>query len=427
MIKSTRFLKKTMIGGNINKDIILILDKTCLLFQELKDNYNNSDLKKNNLFRGLYSLAENDTPKALEIINLIGNTYNDISYLAIKVKVFSAEKLINNALDVIKEIPENKRKKRIYMPIYESLCLDDKDSAFTFMKTNIYKKFRLFESELECLYDHINSNNINTFMQIMTDNDIIIQKDTKLSKIIKTIGYDTKIVQIGTNHKCPNCSNSVIKIPFNETNRKQLITNLEKVYLDGKIIVMDELKNNIHKNKYNAFIDGNNVLFYIDRSITLNSFIRLKSIYNEISKTHTPLITLHIRHKDFLNKSLKGSDFTEAMKILDSLKKSIFYTPYKMNDDWFFIWAGITTENSLVITNDLLRDHINKISEENIISNTLFRWISDYVVHYEFPNSRKSKESKLTYPDDISFKIQQNNSVWHLPINNNMWICQGSK
>ena len=40
-----------------------------------------------------------------------------------------------------------------------------------------------------------------------------------------------------------------------------------------------------------------------------------------------------------------------------------------MNDDWFFIWAGITTNNSLVVTNDLLRDHINTISVENIYHN----------------------------------------------------------
>jgi hypothetical protein len=426
MIKSTRFLKKTMLGENINKDIVLVLDKTFLLFQKLKENYNNSDLKKNNLFRGLNSLAKNDTSKALEIINLIGDTYDDISYLAIKIKVFSAEKLIDNALEVIEQITENKRKKRMYMPIYESLCVNDKDTAFNFMKTNIYKKFRLFESELECLYDYINSDNINIFMKIMSDNDIVIQKDTELSEKLKEIGYNTKIVQIGTNHKCPNCSNAVIKIPFNDNSRKQLITNLEKVYLNGKIIVMDELEKRIHKKKYDAFIDGNNVLFYIDRAITLNSFIRLKSIYEEISKTHKPLITLHRRHNDFLNKNLKGSDFTKAMKILNSLKESIFYTPYKMNDDWFFIWAGITIKNSLVVTNDLLRDHINKISEENIISNTLLRWISDHVIRYDFPNSRNSKDSMLTYPDDISFKIQQNNSVWHLPINKGRWICQGS-
>ena len=180
--------------------------------------------------------------------------------------------------------------------------------------------------------------------------------------------------------------------------------NLEKVYLNDKIIVMDELTGRINKKEYNAFIDGNNILFYIDRKITLNSFIRLKSIYEEISKTHKPLITLHRRHKDYLKKNLVGSGYQQAIDILNSLKKVIFYTPYKMNDDWFFIWAGITTNNSVVVTNDLLRDHISKISEENIISNTLSRWISDYIVQYDFTNANP-KNAVLKYPNQISIKI----------------------
>lgn len=413
-----------MLGGNINNDIILILDQSNLLYQKLKENYNNPKLTKNNLFRGLNNLSESDTSKALDIINLIGDTYEDISYLAIKVKVFSVEDLLDNALKVIEKIPVKKRKKRLYMPIYESLCKKNKVLAFDFLKDNIYKKYRLFEFELECLYDKINASNIDIFMHIMSDNDIIIKKDKKLAEKIRKFGRNTKIVKINNNNKCPNCNNIIIKIPFNESDRIQLINNLEKVYLNEKIIIMDELKKTIKNKNYNAFIDGNNILFYIDRSITLNSFIRLESIYKEISKTHRPLITLHRRHKDFLNKNLKGSDFKKAVKILESLKKNIFYTPYKMNDDWFFIWAGITTNNSLVVTNDLLRDHINKISEENIISNTLFRWISDYIVRYDFINTNPYNPI-LTYPNKISVKIQQNNNVWHLPINKEEWICLG--
>jgi len=414
-----------MARGNINKEMILVLDKPIVLFQKLKDNYNNSDLKKHNLFRGLYNLAENDTSKALEIIILIGDKYDDISYLAIKVKVFSAEKLIDNALEVISQIPERKRKKRFYIPIYESLCIDNPEYAFIFLQQNIYKKYRLFEAELECLYDHINIDNIDIFMKIMADNDIIVRKEMELSSKIKALNYNTKIIQLNDNHKCPNCSNLILKIPFDGCDRMQLITNLEKVYLNNKIIVMNGLRKQIQKKNYNVFIDGNNILFYIDRKITTNSFIRLKSIYEEIAKTYNPLIILHRRHKDYLKKNLKGRDFQKAMGILNSLKKFIFYTPYKMNDDWFFIWAGITTNNSLVVTNDLLRDHINTISVENIISNTLSRWISDYIVRYDFINTNPNN-AKLTYPNPISIKIQQNDGIWHLPLNNNKWICQGT-
>ena len=60
---------------NINKNILSKLDDTELLFSNLKCFYNNSDLKKEILFRCLHNLLEQDPVKALNIINLIRNKY----------------------------------------------------------------------------------------------------------------------------------------------------------------------------------------------------------------------------------------------------------------------------------------------------------------------------------------------------------------
>ena len=98
---------------NINKDILSIIDKPDLLFDVLKDNYKDSNLNKNILFRCLYNLSEIDISKAEEIVNLINNKYDDISYLAIKIKILSSKKLIENALEVLQNIPEKKKKKKI--------------------------------------------------------------------------------------------------------------------------------------------------------------------------------------------------------------------------------------------------------------------------------------------------------------------------
>jgi len=425
MIKSTRFLKKSMLGGNINKDIILLLDKTNLLFQNLKENYNNPELKTNNLFRGLYNLSENDSSKALEIINLLGDKYKDISYLAIKVKVLANENKNQEANDVINIIPKEKRKKRLYIPIYISLSKINKREAFEFLKKEIYNSYRIFENELYHILDILEKSDIKLLMNMLSDNDIIIENKDKFINSFQSLNFNVKTLNIDSNYKCSHCSNKLIKLSFNKQKRENLINNLEDIYLNGKKNVMDNLDKQIKINKYNAFIDGNNVLFYIDRKITLNSFIRLESVFNEISKTHTALITLHRRHKDYLNKNLKGEELKKANKILNKLDNNIYYTPYKMNDDWFFIWAGINVNNSLIVTNDLLRDHINKISEESIISNTLYRWITDYVVRYDFL-SNKNFNCQLTFPKQISFKVQNNNDIWHLPTTDNKWICLGS-
>ena len=90
-----------------------------------------------------------------------------------------------------------------------------------------------------------------------------------------------------------------------------------------------------------------------------------------------------------------------------------------MNDDWFFIWAGISNPESFVVTNDLLRDHIFKISEENIISNTLSTWISNNVIKYELVRG----EYLMIYPKEYSVKIQLISGIWHIPLSNNKWLC----
>ena len=419
MIKSKRILKKSLMGENVNKDLLLTLDKPDLLFKVLKENFDNSEVNKNILFRSLYSLSELDTTKALDILKLLNDKFNDISFLALKIKILSAENLIKNALDVLKKIPENKQKKRLLLPIFWALCNANYEDAFRFLNNNIYKKYRLYEEDLLCIYEKIDDKDFNQFMKILSNNEILIENINKIKKIKEL--KNSKQTTINLKFECNNCKSKLIKFDFNQTKRQDLISNLENEYLKNKKIVMSPLQKRILQNNYNIFIDGNNVLFFIDRKVTLNSFKRLESIFNEASKNGNVLITLHQRHRDFLDKNLSKKESKIAKSILKKLESNIYFTPYKMNDDWFFIWAGITTNNSYVITNDLLRDHINNISEENIISNTLSRWINDYVIRYDFSSTTNVT---LTFPYEISIKIQNNDGIWHLPTTDGEWICQ---
>ena len=408
-----------MLKNNINEDLLLTLDNPELLFEFLKVNYNSNLINKNILFRSLYNLSEHDSSKALVIINLLNEKFNDISFLAIKIKILSSEKMITKAIDILKNISENKLKKRLLIPIFTALCDINYEKAFNFLIQEIYQKFRLYENDLLCIYNKIKNHDFDKFMELLSNNEILI-KDIPNLKEIKNL-QNLKVVNLDSDNKCSNCKQKLIKFIFDSKKRQDLIINLEKEYLKNKKILMEPLQKKIDKNKYNVFIDGNNVLFSIQRSVNLNSYKRLETIYLESSKFGNVLITLHQRHKDYINKNLIINQAKYAKVILNRLEKNIFYTPYKMNDDWFFIWAGINTHNSFVITNDLLRDHIKNISEENIISNTLSRWINDYVVRYEFSSISKVK---LNFPCEISKKIQKSNNLWHLPTLNDKWICQ---
>lgn len=402
---------------NINKNILSKLDDTELLFSNLKCFYNNSDLKKEILFRCLHNLLEQDPVKALNIINLIRNKFDDVSYLALRIKILSQNLLISEAIDILNKIPMHKIKKRFCMPIYHSLCKFDKSNAFLFLLSYIHKKFRIYEYELQSLYSFINKSNFNKLIEIMTDNDIVIS-DIEKFKNINCFKFN--ISALDGNNCCSFCKNKLTKLPFSNENRQKLVSNLEAEYLKGNIIKMNEFFKKIKLNNYDTFIDGNNVLFYIDRKITINSFHRLEFLFNElIKKNKSPLIFLHRRHLDYLKKNLKKYNYINAKNILERLGKYIYYTPYKMNDDWFFIWAGLNINNSYLVTNDLLRDHINTISEEDAISNTLSRWIEEYVIKYDFTKNNVS----LLFPKDVSMKIQYNNGSLHIPINNGKWIC----
>ena len=104
---------------------------------------------------------------------------------------------------------------------------------------------------------------------------------------------------------------------------------------------------------------------------------------------------------------------------------NIWFTPYHMNDDWFFLWAGISYNKAYLLTNDKLRDHVSKISEDNLFYNSLSRWIENNVVNYLFNKVKQIHE--FDEPLKYSIKIQRNlindKAIWHLPLIDRKWLC----
>ena len=184
---------------NINKNILSKLHDTELLFSNLKCFYNNSDLKKEILFRCLHNLLEQDSSKALNIISLIGDKFDDVSYLALRIKILSKNLLVTEAIDILNKIPTTKIKKRFCMPIYDSLCILDKGSAFLFLLSYIHKKFRIYEYELQSLYSCINMSNFCSLIEVMTDNDIVI---TDLEKFKHINCFKFNISLLDSNNYC---------------------------------------------------------------------------------------------------------------------------------------------------------------------------------------------------------------------------------
>ena len=326
--------------------------------------------------------------KALKMINDLEEDFSDFSYLALIIKILCKNNNIDRAYDIYKKIPENFKKKRFVVPIFDNILNSSRMLGYDFFKKEILNKFRIDEEDIIKIF---NEGNFKELFDIIRKNKIIMSKNI----------FSKNVVRL-RNSVCKSCSNRLCKVKMSKETKEKLLDNIKSVYFNDDMNELIKLDKLIINNKFNVFIDGNNVIFFKDRKITLDSYKRLNVIYNKlINDGYNPLIFLHRRHK---------SNNTN--------KLNIFYTPYRMNDDWFFLWSSIKFSETLLLTNDNLKDHIFKIATNEHLNNELLNWINSYVIRYKF-----SENYKLLYPKNYNNIAQINNGYYHIPLIKNNWIC----
>jgi hypothetical protein len=369
-----------------------------------KDIIKNCDKKI--ILRICHILLQNNIDYAINVIDKI--YFDDYSCYSLKVNIYSQKKeTLNKALDIIKKIEElysHMMKKRIYIPILIAYIEWYPEKSFDYL-LNISNRFKL------------NLEDIQSFFKIDCDKEMLFNILSKHNIILNSNPFKkSKLMKI--NIKCPNCTNKLTKINLTKEENNSLIKNFKKQYLtnDKYLNSIKNMKKYCKNKNYNVFIDGANIMFYFKRKINLQSYERLLQFYNKISElNYNPLIILHKRHKKFPPKQ-------EVVTYILN-KMNIYYTPYKMNDDYFFIWQSLNTPNSFVLTNDKLTDHIFKISDEDLDSNTLQKWINNSIITYNTFESNNTINIDLNFPNEISYKTQKNNGFWHIPIKPENWIC----
>ena len=155
---------------------------------------------------------------------------------------------------------------------------------------------------------------------------------------------------------------------------------------------------------------------------SIEPVISLINSINEIENTKIILVS-HISHKKELELNLKDM----KMKMKNTYSKTnlmTYYTPVKENDDVYWILTSLMIENSVVITNDLLRDHhLNKLDE------TLFnRWRENTLARYYFNFTREGTNVNIKYPQNYTTGFQTHSHGYHLPFSYNEkenieWYC----
>ena len=393
---------------NYNKEINSRLKNYEDLYSFFNNNY--QDIIKNcnrkNILRVCHILLQNNIDYAINIIDKIN--FNDYSCYSLKVNIYSQKKeTLDKALDIIKNIETkhlNMIKKRIYIPVLKAYIKWYPEKSFDYL-IYISNNFKL------------NLVDVQPFFEIDCNKDILFNLLSNHNIILNSNPFEkSKLLNIKI--QCPNCNNKLTKIHLSKQENNNLIQNFKKKYLTNDKY-LNSIKNmdKYCKNKnYNVFIDGANIMFYFKRKINLQSYERLLKFYKKINELkYNPLVILHKRHKKFV------PDQKIVTYILN--KMNIYYTPYKMNDDYFFIWQSLNTPNSLVLTNDKLTDHIFKISDEDLDSNTLQKWMDNSIITFNTFESNNKININLNFPNEISYKAQKNNGVWHIPIKPDNWIC----
>ncbi len=361
----------------------------------LKNKLNNYKIIKHILY--LY-YKENDI---LDIYNLY-YLENDNAYITIGIKIYIYQNKIEFAYNLLNSL--KKKTKRNYLPFLDYYNNFNNNDLFNFFKDNLADKYSINEEEYKLLFNkyYTDLDKINFIFTDMTNNVLKLNNNF----IKGTICNINK-------SKCSCCNQELKFIDLTITEINELIFNIKLEYKQN-IKNLNHFKKYISNNKFNMLLDAGNILYHQEGSVNINSFTKINCIINKL-KDYNILVIIHKRHIQKIKNNSK------ILEIYNKWNK--YETPYKMNDDIFFIYGSLLLKDSYILTNDKLKDHQFKLAEKTKINNTLQKLIEKKVINYHFNKKIWSITNlNLTFPNLYSKQIQNINNYWHFPFQNN-WIC----
>jgi hypothetical protein len=285
-----------------------------------------------------------------------------------------------------------------------------------------------YEIDEDDIYQFLDASQIKTkyVEQILA---LVINKPLvfDISKII-TEGNEMKITEFDP-PKCPNDSKLRL-IKFTNEELKQLNEIFRELYRERKQErSYDKYVGFLEKHgEYDYVIDGANIMFYNERSITENSYKRVDVIMDKLTKMWEkpgkPKIQLILHERHFKLKKYQGKQGwnKKSFRNVDNLiakwmhmsHVTVYKTPVGMNDDWYQIISAVRGVKTVLVTNDQFRDHIFKIS------NILRIWRKERIAEYDI--SRDNRTAQIKTPLTYSSRIQFIGGNFCLPLSNGKWV-----
>ena len=184
----------------------------------------------------------------------------------------------------------------------------------------------------------------------------------------------------------------------------------------------------IEKNEpFDVLLDGANIGFSNQRvdkggKLQWSQIERVVAHFMHQGLTHPippqprvkPLVILHERH--FYNeRSLSRAD----QEIIARWRNAgiLYVTPKQMNDDWFWLYAGVLAGGrnpaSIIISNDQMRDH-----HFQMLSMKYFlKWRERHWVNFEFFDRERNTKPTFDFPTPYSIRMQPVDGAWFFPLN----------
>lgn len=222
------------------------------------------------------------------------------------------------------------------------------------------------------------------------------------------------------NFTCPHCQKTLQKMVLTCEERQTLIAYTQKKIHQQKkhLKYFDTAFKCFQATDYDMVLDGANILNSTRGQITPQSYHRLMTTIETLSRKHKVLLILHQRHfrLPFNWAPETKKEISCGLKYLKTIA-TIYQTPSHVNDDLFFLLACFIKKQCFLVSNDLLRDHIFASACPLIQT-----WYSDYVLHFTFPHV----SSVLMQIDTISpysERIQLINDKLHIPTTDKRWLC----
>ena len=336
----------------------------------------------------------------------------------IMIRMYSHIQKIPIALNLLDKINPDDIRKRTYLPIFYGYCQENEIiNAFNYFDKYLHGKYAISLDEYEALIKLCITNKDNERMQttlLSMKNNVTIVNESIIT-VLKSWFDECHCVNISSDGICSHTKCQLQSIDLSEDERKLLIKNICDKYIDRKRQSdFDKYINFLKKNTIDVFIDGGNILF-LGGKVTIDNFHKLDRIVTNLKDINKyAVIILHRRHYDHVRTSgLSQKNIQIARSLMDKWRKTfnIYLTENHMNDDWFWLYGNLCFEKSFVVTNDLLKDHIFKVSECDIINNTLSTWIERHIIKYKFDHNNPT----LSIPLPYSRRIQNTKNIWHFP------------